>query len=74
MPLVKMLGRTLSRKLTRVTLDRFIAAHASGGLTLDLGAQTGPYAVHFPRRVALDLVAAPTVAVVGDARALPLSS
>ena len=55
MTLSKRVGRVLSRKLTRVTLDRFIAAHASDGLTLDLGAQTGPYAAHFPRRVGLDL-------------------
>lgn len=64
--------RALSRKLTRVTLDRFIAAHASGGLTLDLGAQAGPYASLFPRRVGLDLHAAPGIAVVGDARHLPV--
>ncbi len=74
MPLIRKVGRALSRKLTRVTLDRFIAAHASSGRTLDLGAQTGPYARHFPRRLGLDLVAAPGVSVVGDARALPLSS
>jgi SAM-dependent methyltransferase len=66
------IGRALSRKLTRVTLDRFIAAHASAGLTLDLGAQAGPYASHFPRRVALDLQRSAGIAIVGDARALPI--
>jgi hypothetical protein len=50
-------GRALSRKLTRVSLDRFIASHASHGSTLDLGAQGGPYAALFPRRVGLDLEA-----------------
>jgi SAM-dependent methyltransferase len=65
------IGRALSAKLTRVTLDRFIAAHASGGLTLDLGAQNGPYAAHFPRRVALDLQAASGLDARGDAHALP---
>jgi SAM-dependent methyltransferase len=69
--LKKRIGRSLSRKLTRVTLDRFIASHASAGLTLDLGAQAGPYARHFPRRVGLDLRHSPGIAVVGDARALP---
>jgi SAM-dependent methyltransferase len=72
MTLSKRVGRVLSRKLTRVTLDRFIAAHASDGLTLDLGAQTGPYAAHFPRRVGLDLRPGAGVAIVGDARALPV--
>jgi len=65
------IGRALSAKLTRVTLDRFITAHASGGLTLDLGAQNGPYASHFPRRVALDLQAASGLDARGDAHALP---
>ncbi len=72
MRLSKSVGRALSRKLTRLTLDRFIEAHASAGLTLDLGAQAGPYAAHFPRRVGLDLHHAPGIDVVGDARALPI--
>ncbi len=65
------IGRALSAKLTRVTLDRFIAAHANGGRTLDLGAQNGPYAAHFPRRVALDLHQAANIHLRGDAHALP---
>jgi SAM-dependent methyltransferase len=65
-------GRALSRKLTRVSLDRFIASHASHGSTLDLGAQGGPYAALFPRRVGLDLEPAAGVHVVGDARRLPV--
>lgn len=70
MVLTKRIGRALSAKLTRLTLDRFIVAHGSSGRTLDLGAQTGPYAAHFPRRVALDLHPGPGVHVVGDAQAL----
>ena len=65
------IGRALSAKLTRVTLDRFIQSHASGGRTLDLGAQNGPYAAHFPRRVALDLHPAANIHLRGHAHALP---
>lgn len=65
------IGRALSAKLTRVTLDRFIVSHASPGRTLDLGAQNGPYAAHFPRRVALDLHPAAGLHLRGDAHALP---
>src|SRR4051794_9448464 len=70
MPLFKKVGRTLSSKLTRVTLDRFIAAHASRRRTLDIGAQNGPYAAHFPNRVALDIRRGIGVQVIGDAQAL----
>lgn len=70
MPLFKGAGRALSAKLTRVTLDRFIAAHASDRRTLDIGAQNGPYAVHFPRRIALDIKKGIGVRIVGDAQAL----
>lgn len=70
MVLTRRIGRTLSAKLTRRTLDRFILAHASSGRTLDLGSQQGPYAAHFPRRVAVDISAGPGVHVVGDAIAL----
>jgi SAM-dependent methyltransferase len=72
MMLSRLIGRALSPKLTRITLDRFIVAHASDGRTLDLGAQTGPYAAYFPRRVSLDLQPARGVHVVGDAQALGL--
>jgi len=70
MPLFKVAGRALSAKLTRVTLDRFIAAHASDRRTLDLGAQNGPYAAHFPRRVGLDIKKGLGVRIIGDAHAL----
>src|SRR5215218_11002993 len=63
-------GRALSAKLTRITLDRFIAAHATDRLTLDIGAQNGPYAAHFPRRVGLDIRPGVGVRIIGDAQAL----
>lgn len=74
MPLFKRTGRALSAKLTRVTLDRFIRAHASAGRTLDIGAQNGPYAAFFPNRLALDIRRGPGVQVRGDAQALGLTS
>jgi SAM-dependent methyltransferase len=70
MPLSKSVGRVLSGKLTRVTLDRFIAAHASRHRTLDIGAQNSPYAAHFPQRVALDIKRGIGVQIIGDAQAL----
>jgi SAM-dependent methyltransferase len=70
MTLSKSVGRVLSAKLTRVTLDRFIAAHATSLRTLDIGAQNGPYAAHFPRRVALDIQRGAGVQIIGDAQAL----
>jgi SAM-dependent methyltransferase len=68
------IGRALSGKLTRVTLDRFIAAHASSGRTLDIGAQNSPYAALFPNRIALDIKPGRGVAVIGDAQALGIGS
>ena len=73
MPLSKSVGRILSGKLTRVTLDRFIAAHASSLRTLDIGAQNGPYAVHFPRRIALDIKRGMGVQIIGDAQSLGIA-
>lgn len=67
----KRLGRALSSKLTRITLDTFIVSHASRGRTLDLGAQNGPYAAHFPRRIAVDLQPARGLHARADAHALP---
>lgn len=69
----KRIGRALTAKLTRVTLDRFVQAHASHGLTLDIGAQNGPYAAFFPHRVALDIRPGIGVQVIGDAQALGLA-
>ena len=55
MPLIKRFSRALSAKLTRITLDQFIETHGSSGRTLDIGAQNGPYAAWFPKRVAVDI-------------------
>lgn len=73
MAVTKRIGRSLSAKLTRVTLDRFILSHAGDGLTLDLGAQNGPYAASFPRRIALDLHPAAHLHLRGDAHTLPFA-
>jgi SAM-dependent methyltransferase len=70
MSLLTSIGRPLSVKLTRLTLDRFIAAHASGRRTLDIGAQNGPYGAHFPRRVGLDIRPGAGVRIIGDAQVL----
>jgi SAM-dependent methyltransferase len=67
------IGRALSRKLTRVSLDRFIASHATGRRTLDIGAQNGPYAAHFPHRVALDIRPGIGVQIIGDTQALGIA-
>ncbi len=72
MSLSKRIGRPLSAKLTRITLDRFVLAHASSGRTLDIGAQNGPYAASFPNRVALDIRRGAGVQILGDAQALGL--
>jgi SAM-dependent methyltransferase len=72
MPLSKRIGRALSTKLTRVTLDRFVQAHATSARTLDIGAQNGPYGAFFPNRVALDLRPGRGVQILGDAQALGL--
>jgi SAM-dependent methyltransferase len=70
MPLSSRIGRALSRKLTRITLDPFVASHATDRLTLDIGAQNGPYAAHFPRRIGLDIRQGQGVRIIGDAQAL----
>jgi|SRR5687768_4145535 len=73
MSLLKRIGRPLSAKLTRITLDRFVEAHASRARTLDIGAQNGPYAAFFPNRVSLDIRTGRGVQVIGDAQAIGLA-
>src|SRR6476660_5977655 len=70
MPLFTRIGRALSAKLTPVTPDPVIEAHASDRRTLDIGAQNGPYAALFPRRVALDVQRGVGVQIIGDAQLL----
>jgi SAM-dependent methyltransferase len=73
MPLFQRFSRALSAKLTRITLDQFIEAHASHGRTLDIGAQNGPYAKWFPNRVAIDIRRGAGVDLLSDAHALALA-
>lgn len=73
MALSRRIGRALTAKLTRVTLDRFVQAHGSSGRTLDIGAQNGPYAAFFPNRVALDIQRGMGVQIIGDAQAIGLA-
>jgi len=70
MPLSRRIGRALTAKLTRVSLDRFVRAHGSSGRTLDIGAQNGPYAAFFPNRISLDIRSGAGVQILGDAQAL----
>lgn len=74
MPLFRRFRQRLSAKLTRITLDRFIARHADSGRTLDIGAQTGPYAAHFPNRVALDIQPRAGIQIVSDAQRLGVTT
>jgi SAM-dependent methyltransferase len=73
MPLFKRIARPLTAKLTRVTLDQFVQRHASAAPTLDIGAQNGPYAALFPRRVGLDIRPGQGVRIIGDAQALGIA-
>lgn len=73
MALLRKSQRAFTAKLTRATLDRFIHAHASAGRTLDIGAQTGPYAKCFPNRVALDIEPRRGIQIVADAQAMGLA-
>lgn len=73
MALSRRIGRALTAKLTRVTLDRFVQAHGSSGRTLDIGAQNGPYAAWFPNRIALDIRRGLGVQVLSDAQAIGLT-
>jgi len=70
MPLTRRIGRALTAKLTRVSLDHFVEAHGSSGRTLDIGAQNGPYAAFFPTRIALDIRPGRGVQILGDAQAI----
>jgi len=74
MPLSRRVGRALSGKLTRITLDRFIAAHASPHRTLDIGAQNGPYAASFPNRIGADIMPGRGVRIIADAQVLGVAS
>lgn len=74
MALLKTAGRTLSAKLTRPPLERFLEKHATNRRTLDLGAQNGPYARLFPNRVGVDIRHGQGVSALTDAQALAFLS
>lgn len=63
--------RQLTSRLTRLSLDPFIASQASGAYTLDIGCGDSRYAKYFTRRVGLDTQKGPGVDVVGNIYALP---
>ncbi len=62
----------LKKKITRSTLEPFIASHGSEEFTLDVGcAAKAPYAKYFPNRIGYDVEPGKGVDVVGDAHILP---
>ena len=69
----------LTRKITRPRLEAFLAAHASPGLTLDIGSGNAPYRAHFPNCRTLDAKERPGfpldyVADAHDLRIIPDST
>lgn len=61
------------RKFTRVSLERFLAAHASEERTLDIGSGGSAYDRFFPNRVTVDIDPAREPQVVADAHELPFA-
>lgn len=61
----------LTKKITRVELEKFIKGQASKKYTLDLGCANSPYSQYFPHRVGFDVVPGVGVDVLGDAHSLP---
>lgn len=62
----------LTKKITRVNIDKFVSKHKSDKLTLDLGCSGYPnYAKYFKNRIGLDIKEGEGVDVVGDAHKLP---
>jgi SAM-dependent methyltransferase len=59
------------KKTTREILGKFLEAHKTDKLTLDLGCKDSPYSHLFPNRVGFDVEAGKGVDVVGDAHSLP---
>ncbi|HWH16690.1 MAG TPA: class I SAM-dependent methyltransferase [Candidatus Paceibacterota bacterium] len=59
------------RKLTRVSLEKFLAANASDAEVLDIGSGGSGYGRYFPNRITLDVDPARNPQVIGDAHELP---
>ncbi|HAU07826.1 MAG: hypothetical protein A2568_03515 [Candidatus Yanofskybacteria bacterium RIFOXYD1_FULL_44_17] len=68
---MKSLNKFLTRKITRVELEKFISENSSDRLTLDLGCSNSPYSHYFKNRIGLDVNKGRGVDVVADAHDLP---
>jgi len=68
---MKSLNKFLTKKITRVELEKFISENSSDRLTLDLGCSNSPYSHYFKNRIGLDVNKGRGVDVVADAHDLP---
>lgn len=68
---MKFLNKFLTKKITRVELEKFISENSSDKLTLDLGCSNSPYSHYFKNRIGLDVNEGRGVDVVADAHDLP---
>ena len=59
------------RKITRRSLEKFLAKHATEERVLDIGSGGSSYPRFFPNRLAIDIDPARKPDIVGDAHALP---
>lgn len=67
-----MIKDLLTKKITRINLDKFISKYSSDKLTLDLGCSGTPnYSKYFKNRVGVDIAAGEGVDIVADAHKLP---
>src|ERR1043166_9856400 len=55
----------------RLSLESFLSAHATGGLTLEVGAEDSACARWFPNRVAINVRPNEHVQILADAYRLP---
>lgn len=59
------------RKITRKSLEKFLARHASDEKVLDIGSGGSSYGKYFPNRLTIDIDPERKPEVVGDAHELP---